>query len=268
LRVRKKEQTIRWHDFIAAGLSQCEVDDRNLRLAFNRLDTDGKGFITLDDFMELMGASNGSENEEYLRVIWKDTVGNTSSRRDRITYDDFLLLMKGQPTNAPGESSSNQRLGFGSIPEDSEPISGEDIDLSVSGESLRHVYKKMRSRSMDDTTSPKRVSLLSLQHRSIGNIMNDESKTPLQVHRSMYRAHREMRLAVLEASKRFEEKQAKRQNAEHGFALPMQRDSIGSLLSEKKVVFDQQSKLDSASQRGGREMTRRKKTVSDVSGLF
>jgi len=48
LRVRKGETTIHWHDFIAAGLSQCEVDDRNLRLAFERLDAEHKGYITFE----------------------------------------------------------------------------------------------------------------------------------------------------------------------------------------------------------------------------
>ena len=48
LRVRKGETSIHWHDFIAAGLSQCEVDDRNLRLAFERLDLERKGFISFE----------------------------------------------------------------------------------------------------------------------------------------------------------------------------------------------------------------------------
>jgi calcium-dependent protein kinase len=43
LRVRKTEPTIRWHEFIAASLSQCNFDERNLRLAFDRLDYDRKG---------------------------------------------------------------------------------------------------------------------------------------------------------------------------------------------------------------------------------
>lgn len=43
MRVRKTEARIHWHEFIAAGLSQCQVDDRNLRLAFDRLDSDHKG---------------------------------------------------------------------------------------------------------------------------------------------------------------------------------------------------------------------------------
>ena len=43
IRVRKSEPTIRWHEFLAAGLSQARVDDRNLRLCFERLDTERKG---------------------------------------------------------------------------------------------------------------------------------------------------------------------------------------------------------------------------------
>ena len=43
LRVRKSEPTIRWHEFIAASISQCNYDERNLRLAFERLDYDRKG---------------------------------------------------------------------------------------------------------------------------------------------------------------------------------------------------------------------------------
>jgi calcium-dependent protein kinase len=49
MRVRKGETSIRWHDFIAAGMSQCQVDDRNLRLAFGRLDQENKGYITFEN---------------------------------------------------------------------------------------------------------------------------------------------------------------------------------------------------------------------------
>lgn len=43
LKMNKNDSTIRWHSFIAGALSQCNVDDRNLQLAFERLDTDRKG---------------------------------------------------------------------------------------------------------------------------------------------------------------------------------------------------------------------------------
>ena len=47
LRLRKTETKIRWHEFIAAGLSQCSFDERNLKLAFDRLDYDRKGSVNL-----------------------------------------------------------------------------------------------------------------------------------------------------------------------------------------------------------------------------
>lgn len=47
LRLGKPEAKIRWHEFIAAGLSQCDYDDRNLKLAFGRLDYDRKGYVLL-----------------------------------------------------------------------------------------------------------------------------------------------------------------------------------------------------------------------------
>jgi calcium-dependent protein kinase len=43
IKTRKNEPTIRWHEFLAAGLSQARVDDRNLRLAFDRLDANRRG---------------------------------------------------------------------------------------------------------------------------------------------------------------------------------------------------------------------------------
>jgi calcium-dependent protein kinase len=62
LRVRKSETKIRWHEFIAAGLSQCNFDERNLKLAFDRLDYDRKGYITFNDMKELLGTSQGDED--------------------------------------------------------------------------------------------------------------------------------------------------------------------------------------------------------------
>jgi calcium-dependent protein kinase len=47
MRVNKTVTRIHWHEFIAAGLSQCQVDDRNLRLAFERLDGNHKGVSRL-----------------------------------------------------------------------------------------------------------------------------------------------------------------------------------------------------------------------------
>jgi len=93
MRVRKSEATINWHEFIAAGLSQCKVDDRNLRLAFDRLDSDHKNYITLDDVLNLMG-NDGKKDD--LKQMYDDSLDQCQCTQSRITYEDFLLLMKGQ----------------------------------------------------------------------------------------------------------------------------------------------------------------------------
>jgi calcium-dependent protein kinase len=93
MRVRKDEPTIQWHEFIAAGLSQCKVDDRNLKLAFDRLDSDHKNYISLADMMDLMG---NAYSETALKEMFQDTLNLGSTEEARITYDDFLRLMKGQ----------------------------------------------------------------------------------------------------------------------------------------------------------------------------
>uniref|UniRef100_A0A7S4VR08 Calmodulin n=4 Tax=Ditylum brightwellii TaxID=49249 RepID=A0A7S4VR08_9STRA len=95
MRVRKTETTIHWHEFIAAGLSQCKVDDRNLKLAFDRLDSEHKGYITFKNMMDLMG-HDPDMTEGTMQRIWGDSMGSGNFKDARITYDAFLLLMKGQ----------------------------------------------------------------------------------------------------------------------------------------------------------------------------
>ena len=93
--LRSRTHSIKWHEFIAASLSQCKVDDRNLRLAFDRLDTDHKGFIDVDDMLDLL-ESDVPEEEDAMQAMWTDTLQELNSRSTRVTYHDFVLLMKGQ----------------------------------------------------------------------------------------------------------------------------------------------------------------------------
>jgi len=95
MRVRKTETRIHWHEFIAAGLSHCQVDERNLKLAFDRLDSDHKGYVTFENIMDLMG-NDASQSEDAMRRMWGDSMEACQNKDAHITYDDFLLLMKGQ----------------------------------------------------------------------------------------------------------------------------------------------------------------------------
>ena len=94
LPVRKGERTIRWHEFLAACLSRAQIDDRNLRIAFDRVDTDRKGFITFDDLSDMFG--HGTDLDA-LEKTWDESLKAIDSRLDRITLHDFKRIMKGRP---------------------------------------------------------------------------------------------------------------------------------------------------------------------------
>merc|ERR1712176_1710162 len=108
------------------------------------------------------------------------------------------------------------------------------------------------------------------------------------VNRKLYRAHRQMRLAVLEASKRFEEQQAahakevilSQREAEDANSnvvpagLVMRRGHKGQVSSEqikcllRKEASQQQVLVEKATKRGGRGKRSRKKIISDMSGML
>ncbi|KAG7340507.1 serine/threonine protein kinase [Nitzschia inconspicua] len=413
MRVKKSETRIHWHEFIAAGLSQCEVDDRNLRLAFDRLDNDHKGYVTLDDIMDLVGSD--STNEESLRKMWGDSMKACKCSTARITYDDFLLIMKGQTREDVAAHSaqvplprveSTPQLGTGALhvvkeeepefiaagpnayekvtPSGLRPITSlmpltpkaqhQELDtplsmdeddamqvtvpspnypmvpgltppvtplrgasdylsprssprllsitrstedlmslnnsnpdmprlLPIPGIPQPGLCSRQKSRSLDETQLQsalevvmpaaafpsdvrRAVALPETDSRSCA-IINDPSVSALQVNRKLYRAHRTMRLSVMEACKRFEEQQAKRardvllaqeeenNKARKGHAgLVMRRVENKTVSSEAIKQFleqshkEQQDLMEKANKRGGRGRRIRKKTISDMGAMM
>jgi len=334
LRVRKTETKIRWHEFIAAGLSQCIIDERNLTLAFDRLDTDSKGYISFENIMEMLGDS--CANKDDLQHMWRDSIRHVNGRMDKISLDQFLLIMKGQalsdPTGShrrssmdshmsPGKSLSSVQEGmpspqgkiddddihrfvrlsspdFPSIPmlENGTNAEFEGVQLQIKPKNkLRPDYSRLRSRSLETKrsdalhrsdkesefladTEGKIVKPIVGRNRINGtkfeDVVNDENMTPLMVNRALYRQHRELRLAVLDASKRFEEKQ-KARNYLLPPSLVMRRGSLGPGDKDVPPVLEQmesdttEDSINNASQRGGRpNRDRRQKTVSDMTGLM
>jgi Ca2+-binding EF-hand superfamily protein len=296
----KDDLSIHWHEFIAAGLSQCKVDDRNLRLAFDRLDVAEKGYITLNDIISLMG-SNGNNEKEAVTEMWMDCLRDIGSSHQQITFDDFLVLMKGQSDELIRRASSVRQSRFGTVNFASIP---EEMPSPEIGKKALRVprtpYRKQRSRSLGEqettpwydmdeigeprgwkSTPDRRPSLMRIgrESPSFHDIMLDETKSPLIANRSMYRAHREMRIAVLEASKRFEELEAEREQARQVAlakkppkelvsptpSLTMKRTSR-AYVPRARQESDQKA-LDDASHRGGRHRRGRRKTMSDISGM-
>lgn len=93
LRLNKKSKVVRWHEFIAAELPQCQVDDRNLRLAFEHLDVDHDGYITFENLVSIMGTDAQLELSE-LRQMWHTSlIECCKCESARITYGDFERLL-------------------------------------------------------------------------------------------------------------------------------------------------------------------------------
>lgn len=298
IRIRKTEPTIRWHEFLAAGLSQARVDDRNLRLAFERLDNERKGFITFDDMQDLLGSST---EYDALERIWTDCLLDCKAHLDRITFDDFKRLMKGQPKDRcslsgsaafssgknfmTSETSIRETSILQIVPEgkhpDEEPIPDDNFASDV--KNVR--YGKMRSRSFEQKGTPWEYSTSSLGEyeqrptfmekdasRAVmlvgrdddDEVHRDSSMSPLVVNRAIYRMHREMRLAVLEASKQFDKKRTDWENTDQA-SLIMRRGAKPPVELEDA---HQRAILQAAAQRCGRSKRARNKTVSDVTGML
>jgi len=316
MRVRKTETKVHWHEFIAAGLSQCKVDDRNLRLAFDRLDKTHKGYINFDDILDIMGSDGyGEEAEESYRKMFIDGLQDLRSKDSIITYEDFLLLMKGQcrePMPLPKHNPMAHMNKLISVPE-TQPLPeriDEELPEQVEDEEepqLQPYIGRFRSKSFEvgdngeeydenahivaPTNALRSINLPEYGHddEKIEELINDESKTPLQVNRGLYRAHRQMRLSVLETCKRFEDMEFSRLQKEHqqkqndapvgGAGLVMSHRCAERLSTEaireilQKRQKEQQLLLEKANKisgRGGssRRRDRRKKTVSDMSAML
>jgi len=109
-----------------------------------------------------------------------------------------------------------------------------------------------------------------------------ETKTPLVVNRTLYRAHREFRHTLTEACKRFEDEQMRRAKeslraqesagAKYTAGLVMRHGQALSDESMKKFLAEtieqQRKQVDQANRRGGRGGHSRKKTTSDMSGML
>lgn len=359
--------------------------------------------------MDVMG-SDALQSQEAMREMWGDSMKAVKSQHARITYEDFLLLMKGQSKDAPPEpqiTSIPSKLNSSHlyvVPETeaasedaASPVDSEDVNEKVIpvvpdlGEpkaielspSLRPLESNSGSQSAPGTPAGHKKDLVdvdpdespltlegdgkvTLSDAAISHLTPpsspvrgakdfvtpiSERRTPeeleklapdlslpglasshseqknadlhvvadatrhmivpeanhsltspivqqngnqsaLAVNRQLYRAHRQMRLAVLEASKRFEEQQTRHardvilaeREAEgktdgnmggmiqaglvmrHGLLKQVSSESIRRLLLKNQE--EQQALVEKANRRGGRGRRSRKKTISDMSGML
>jgi hypothetical protein len=219
-----------------------------------------------------------------LQAMWKDTLKHAPRKANRLSYVDFLELMKGQPQS---ESSTNGALEPVLEIVSDESLGGADPDLSGQAASqpvslhtamdIPARYKKMRSRSFDHTKpvvdwDAERTSSLAMlpfmYGDESGEFHNDPSLTPLVANRAIYRRHRVMRMAVTEASKSFDRKRNERNAAKE---TPMQAGLIMKRGSKPPVELQDahtRCLFDAAAKRCGRSGRARNKTTSDVTGML
>jgi len=155
------------------------------------------------------------------------------------------------------------------------------------------VVKRERSCSLGSSEKekeeghPRLIHGESLVHVNLEKLINNESLTPLVINRTLYREHRQIRLAVLDASKRLEDMELRHiQKEEHektstknalpafGAGLVMKRGHKEQLSKAAlkqiwvKKQKEQQALMDKSNRQAGRGRRNRKKTVSDMSGML
>lgn len=247
-----------------------------------------------------------------MRQIWFDGMsGDIAS--ERITYDDFLKIMKGQSKEIDSSNrgsynrarSSDNSPSLGPVPEgDVSPspvyaVMDTNMLKSLEGDALsvpslldkidkpnalfymgrrrsqsfEHNQKHWYSDDDDDHPHGIRAGHHPHTYNDIHSVMSDE-KSPLLTNRALYRRHREMRLAVLEASKQFDLLQHSRQvQADHQIpqraGLVMRRGTMEMASDFQLEESRRNDVLDDASRRAGRGRKHaRKKTISDMTGLM
>ena len=234
MRVNKTTTTIRWHEFIAASLNMCRVDDRNLRIAFDRLDSDHKGYISLDNVMALMGYADEDEKEAVREMYEADFISSEECKDDGIKFEDFVLLMKGQTKSKRQKQTSTS--------------------------SLRSAFKNGK----DPSKRMFAITLPECQSNVYADVLKG-SKSDLEVNRNLYRNHRSMRINVLEASKRFEEIQARRSSSVVAPPKPV-AGLVASYMVESQFDSPYHQSIIQAAERKQRR-ARRTRTKSDLGGM-
>lgn len=234
-----------------------------------------------------------------------------SCKSERIQYEDFLALMKGQSRRKSDRPSKiwNPQMAASLHSELKEEYDDDDSDAEAAtpDESKPPIeveiakgsnnYFRKRSKSFDDlsltssTDSPdlRRPSYQPRVRPSMaadGNVVEfitAAARGPLLANREQYKKHRDLRIALCEASKAFDMKTGalhattvdKEMRSPHqGANLIMKR---GSLAPPDLESAHKQAVFDAAVRRGGRHGYfkragmighRRKRTQSDVTGML
>ena len=140
--------TIGWREFLSTVLSQAKIDDRNLQLAFDRMDMQRKGYITLQDLRDMLGHSVDADN---LEKVWLESLTQVESNLGRIDFDDFKRLMKGhhhhqRPPSATTTETTTETTSRSLPHEHEQQGQGLSVSLHISSHS-HHSHNSTNSGS-------------------------------------------------------------------------------------------------------------------------
>jgi hypothetical protein len=202
--------------------------------------------------------------------------------------DDTSRSMLGKPASLEDELPMK---GIAKLPEEVDDEIGELNDIPRPGKLVRGRSKSFAQES-DLSKEPDFQTdfggTIALPQGNTKMSQQIVHQSTLAVSRQFYRAHRQMRVAVLEASRRFEEEQARRARdtlmaeqakeagimglgqaglvMRHGHKVHVTTDAIREYL--EKYRAEQQELVEKATRRGGRGRGSRKKTISDMGAMM
>jgi len=208
----------------------------------------------------------------------------------QVSFDVDVDAVDEISANAPDSPTSDQMIGEG--PQDGVVDETARLRTTAKPSLVRGRSKSLANEAeySSEPTFQKDVRrALALPERDRRKSLELASKSSLAVTRELYRAHRQMRVAVLEVSRRFEEEQTRRARdnlmaekakeagmsglghaglvMRHGHKVQVSTQAIRDYLERDRA--EQQELVEKATRRCGRgERGNRKKTISDMSAMM
>lgn len=136
--VHHHQGTISWHEFLAATMDAALLDEEHIQLAFDRIDTDHKGFISKENFAELVGVDMTAEQVQ--KVFDEVDV----DRDGKLSYTEFACLLKGTVPPSPRSMGLHAAPAF---------VAGTGADRANARSRRRRLNAQRRAISATDSAS-------------------------------------------------------------------------------------------------------------------
>ena len=92
VKVDKRDGNVHWSEFLAATVDVSMVDEAHMRVAFERLDKDEDGYITMQDLQTIVG--NDFSHEEVQSMMMEVCEEGCDPKDARLSYEGFLRFMQ------------------------------------------------------------------------------------------------------------------------------------------------------------------------------